>query len=299
MIAFVQDVAADDEVEAPEAGIRRRPLQFPVSHRGQLVQRRVVGEERFGQRMMVGGEHVGTAVLQHEAGQREAATDLEDALAVDRMAAHRFGEHAPGRPHLPEQAPLRRRDADAFGVMVRIGELLQVAERADPIVVVAEAQDHPARGVTVHGAPGCVVPACGKRVAGRERNGRRLGSDESRVAACCGTSYAESVHRAEAHWTSPRGPPTIERISPRRLPIVPRLPAFLAALAVVSAAAAAEAPKFDPQRLSDEVRTLSSDAFEGRGPATPAETRTLAYVIGQMKQAGLQPGGDLAHGRRG
>ena len=72
------------------------------------------------------------------------------------------------------------------------------------------------------------------------------------------------------------------------------------ALAVSSSllAATAPAPTFDPQRLSDEVKTLSSDAFEGRGPATPAETKTIAYVVAQMQAAGLQPGGDLHDGKR-
>lgn len=71
------------------------------------------------------------------------------------------------------------------------------------------------------------------------------------------------------------------------------------ALSIASAAIAADAPTFDPKRLSDEVKTLSSDAFEGRGPATPGETKTVAYVIEQMKAAGLQPGGDLKDGQRG
>lgn len=72
------------------------------------------------------------------------------------------------------------------------------------------------------------------------------------------------------------------------------------ALAVSSAlmAASVSAPTFDPHRLSDEVKTLSSDAFEGRGPATPAETKTIDYMVAQMKAAGLQPGGDLKDGKR-
>ena len=72
------------------------------------------------------------------------------------------------------------------------------------------------------------------------------------------------------------------------------------ALAVSSAlmAAAIQAPTFDPHRLSDEDKTLSSDAFEGRGPATPAETKTIDYVVSQMQAAGLQPGGDLKDGKR-
>ncbi|MEO8364785.1 MAG: M28 family metallopeptidase [Pseudoxanthomonas sp.] len=64
------------------------------------------------------------------------------------------------------------------------------------------------------------------------------------------------------------------------------------------AAHAADAPTFDPQRLSAIVKTLSSDEFEGRGPATAGETKTVAYVIEQMKAAGLQPGGDLKDGNR-
>jgi len=72
------------------------------------------------------------------------------------------------------------------------------------------------------------------------------------------------------------------------------------ALAISTAvmAAAVNAPTFDPHRLSDEVKTLSSDAFEGRGPATPAEIKTIDYVVAQMKAAGLQPGGDLTNGTR-
>ena len=74
---------------------------------------------------------------------------------------------------------------------------------------------------------------------------------------------------------------------------------FLAALSVSTAAFSASAPTFDPKRLSDEVKTLSSDAFEGRGPATAGETKTVAYVIEQMKSAGLQPGGDPVANAKG
>ncbi len=73
----------------------------------------------------------------------------------------------------------------------------------------------------------------------------------------------------------------------------------LASLATLATADAGYVPKIDPKRLSDEVKTLSSDAFEGRGPATPAETKTVAYVIEQMKSAGLAPGGDIKDGKRG
>ena len=72
----------------------------------------------------------------------------------------------------------------------------------------------------------------------------------------------------------------------------------LALPAAHAADAPTDAPTFDTQRLSAIVKTLSSDEFEGRGPATAGETRTVAYVVEQMKAAGLQPGGDLKDGQR-
>jgi Zn-dependent M28 family amino/carboxypeptidase len=77
-------------------------------------------------------------------------------------------------------------------------------------------------------------------------------------------------------------------------------PLFVAifALTACTAAAAATPPSFSTQRLSREVKTLSSDAFEGRGPATPAEDKTIDYVVARFKAAGVQPGGDLKDGKR-
>lgn len=65
------------------------------------------------------------------------------------------------------------------------------------------------------------------------------------------------------------------------------------ALSPAIAAPPADAPMFDPQRLSEMVKTLSADDFEGRGPATAGEKKTIDYVVAQMQAAGVQPGGDL------
>jgi Zn-dependent M28 family amino/carboxypeptidase len=67
---------------------------------------------------------------------------------------------------------------------------------------------------------------------------------------------------------------------------------------LVAAPLAAQTAKFDPQRLSQHVQTLGSDAFEGRAPATPGEIKTVAYITDQFAKAGLQPGGDLKNGKR-
>ncbi|KRB86874.1 peptidase M20 [Sphingomonas sp. Root710] len=67
---------------------------------------------------------------------------------------------------------------------------------------------------------------------------------------------------------------------------------LLAATALFTPALSPAAPpKFDTARVSQDVKTLSSDAFEGRAPATPAEAKTVDFISRQMKAAGLQPGG--------
>ncbi len=67
---------------------------------------------------------------------------------------------------------------------------------------------------------------------------------------------------------------------------------------VAGPVAAADVGSFSPKRLSQHVQTLGSDAFEGRGVNTRAETKTVDYIVGQFQAAGLQPGGDLVNGQR-
>ncbi|MFM8375781.1 MAG: peptidase M20, partial [Phenylobacterium sp.] len=66
--------------------------------------------------------------------------------------------------------------------------------------------------------------------------------------------------------------------------------AGLSALLISSPALSAD---LDPARLTQHVKVLSSDAFEGRGPDTEGERKTVAYLVEQFKGFGLQPGGDL------
>ena len=45
-------------------------------------------------------------------------------------------------------------------------------------------------------------------------------------------------------------------------------------------------------RIKAEVRTLSSNAFDGRGPGEAGEARTIAFLSAQMAAIGLSPAGD-------
>ncbi|MBB1178328.1 peptidase M20 [Pseudomonas sp. FW305-3-2-15-E-TSA4] len=68
-----------------------------------------------------------------------------------------------------------------------------------------------------------------------------------------------------------------------------------AALSACAAPAALEGSRpvaaFDAARISEDIRTLSDDSFEGRGIATPAEQKVIDYLSRQYAAAGFQPGG--------
>jgi Zn-dependent M28 family amino/carboxypeptidase len=76
------------------------------------------------------------------------------------------------------------------------------------------------------------------------------------------------------------------------------LSSTIAASFAIAAASAQSAPKFDPAHMRQIVQTLGSDAFEGRAPNTPAETKTVAYIVDQFTKAGVQPGGPIVDGKR-
>jgi Zn-dependent M28 family amino/carboxypeptidase len=77
------------------------------------------------------------------------------------------------------------------------------------------------------------------------------------------------------------------------------LSALFAALSLGSAEAAGPVQPTDPrswapispERMSSIVKTLASDAFEGRGPGTQGEAKTIAWLAEQFKALGLEPAG--------
>ena len=45
-----------------------------------------------------------------------------------------------------------------------------------------------------------------------------------------------------------------------------------------------------PDAILQHIKVLASDEFEGRGPGTPGEEKTIAYLTGQFRAMGLKPG---------
>ncbi|HWU02459.1 MAG TPA: M28 family metallopeptidase [Novosphingobium sp.] len=80
----------------------------------------------------------------------------------------------------------------------------------------------------------------------------------------------------------------------KRVMLGAALAAMFGGVATVALAAQAvpAAPAFDVPLMKGIVQTLSSDAYEGRGPSTPVEPKVLDYIVARMKAVGLKPGGE-------
>ncbi len=64
---------------------------------------------------------------------------------------------------------------------------------------------------------------------------------------------------------------------------------LLLAMALAANAVSAAA-QVSPERMSNDVKILASDAFEGRAPGTAGEKKTIAWLISRLRALGLQPG---------
>ena len=72
-----------------------------------------------------------------------------------------------------------------------------------------------------------------------------------------------------------------------------KLPALtLAAVLLAGTAQAQGSGPIDPARLSEIVKVMASDDFEGRSPGSPGEQKTVDYLIGQFQALNLEPAGD-------
>jgi len=75
--------------------------------------------------------------------------------------------------------------------------------------------------------------------------------------------------------------------------------AFGACLLLLAACAAQRRPPpstdIDEDAFREHVRTLASDAFEGRKPNTPGETKTVDYLLDQFRRLNLKPGNGTSY----
>jgi Zn-dependent M28 family amino/carboxypeptidase len=67
---------------------------------------------------------------------------------------------------------------------------------------------------------------------------------------------------------------------------------LLASVALLCFSDVAHSQDISAARISNDIKALSSDDFEGRGITTPAEQKTIDYMSKGFADAGFQPGGE-------
>ncbi|VTO13298.1 hypothetical protein [Brevundimonas vancanneytii] len=72
----------------------------------------------------------------------------------------------------------------------------------------------------------------------------------------------------------------------------------VAAAALILVAGAASAQDFSAQRLSDDIRVISADDFQGRYPGTQGEQKTLDWLQPSMRPWGWSLADRTANGCR-
>lgn len=76
----------------------------------------------------------------------------------------------------------------------------------------------------------------------------------------------------------------------RRVGLATCLALALGAGPLPAAADAGLPAAFDPGRIRNDIEILASDDFEGRGPGTNGEARTVSFLTSEFKKYGLKAG---------
>ncbi|MCW1402111.1 M28 family metallopeptidase [Novosphingobium sp. MW5] len=80
-------------------------------------------------------------------------------------------------------------------------------------------------------------------------------------------------------------------MNPRLLSVIALGLGALCALPASVSAKTSNADAISPNRLSADVRTLASEAFQGRAPGTAGEAKTVDWLVAELNKIGLKPGG--------
>ena len=113
----------------------------------------------------------------------------------------------------------------------------------------------------------------------RNACGRRLGGSVATGSPACSAHLPALPRRRRSRWphASATGRPHLRRRT-------------RAATAQAARPRTRSSPAIDAADFAEHVKTLSSDAFEGRGPGTPGEDKSVEYIKAQLQRIGLKPG---------
>lgn len=153
LTALVENIAADDDVEATEIRGLLPPMKVDEIDGGHPIERGILVQKRLRERVIVARRNIRAVPLQNEARQAQATADLENQTPLDIDLVHSLRKHNSCRPKPTEIRPGRARNPAARGVAVRVRILLTIAKGFEPKTVRADGHVQQYSFVTRHERP--------------------------------------------------------------------------------------------------------------------------------------------------
>lgn len=131
VVALIQHIAADDQIELPKRGVVPGPVALGISHGWQIIESQIGLQKTLDIRMNIRSRDIAQAPVNHQTRQSQAAAYFQDAQTLELPGLHQVGHFLSRRPDQAKQRPSGRSHAKRQCKAVRVVELLFVQQRAD------------------------------------------------------------------------------------------------------------------------------------------------------------------------
>jgi hypothetical protein len=131
LVRFVEQVAANDQIEAAQRQILGFPVSRAIGHGRQVVEQQVGAQEIRSQWMPIAGGDLSATAMHHHAGQRQTAADFQNPVSTEIPGLHQVGEFLCGRPDQAEESPTCGGYSSGGGAAQWVGVLLVVEQGAN------------------------------------------------------------------------------------------------------------------------------------------------------------------------
>ena len=131
VVALIQHIAADDQIELPKRGVVPAPIALGIGHGRQIIESQIGLQKTLDIRMNIRSCDIAQAPMNHQARQSQAATYFQNTQTLELPGLHEVGHFLSRRPDQAKQRPGGRRHAKRQCKAVWVVELLFVQQRAD------------------------------------------------------------------------------------------------------------------------------------------------------------------------
>ena len=111
MVAFIQHIAANDEIELTQRRFVPRPVPCGICHVGQPIESQISPQETLGIGMHIGCGDVAQSPVNDQTGQAQTTANFQDTKLRKRPCLHQVGHLLCRRPYQAKQGPSSRSHA--------------------------------------------------------------------------------------------------------------------------------------------------------------------------------------------